>query len=756
MTTQQTPAPQAAQTPAGLVVQYGEVRDIPLNRLKASPKNVRRVGHSAEVIESRAASISHKGVLQPLVVEPEFKDGRETGYYLVSAGEGRRQALRLLAKRKALAKGAPVRCVVDTTNDPAEVSMDENLSREPMHPADQYEAFNDLAERKGYSAEEIGARFGINPDIVRKRLRLGAVAPALLDLYREEVLTLDQVTAFAVNPDPERQMQVYAQLPAQNRLPYAIRRAMTETKVAADDRRLRFVGLDAYVAAGGPVLRDLFTEGNDGWAEDVVLLDRLVAEKLAAIALEVRDREGWKWASAHLDFPHGHGCGRIFEHVLTRTPEDVAAIGALQAEAAALTDQWADVEPPSPEVAARLGAIEAELEALGDDYGHTAEEKARAGVLVILTQYGEVRIDRGFVRPEDELAPEAEPEDDGDAEERDYDGLGEEEERSDADDADDAAAEAEDEESVNEPAGDPAAPLPERVVADLTAHRSAALRDALAQDPDLAQVALVHALVSRVFGMGGAATCLDIRWGSRDLGQFGEGVEDSPAGLAIAERHRLWARQMPTQAEDFWDFVVGLDGDSRASLLAHCVSLTLDGVKSWERRPLTVMAHVETLATALNLDMRAYWKPTAARYLDRVTKAQIVAAVTDGVSAEAAGRLSGLKKPEMVAAAEPLLVAAGWLPAVLRTVAPKVEPGTDPDPAGPGAAVGLDGEDRPADAAGLEAGPTAGVLTEAFGAADAMTDEAEPLASLEAAGQEELAQTEAEAAEVEALAALVA
>ncbi|AZS21611.1 type IV secretory system conjugative DNA transfer family protein [Caulobacter sp. FWC26] len=113
MTTQQTPAPQAAQTPAGLVVQYGEVRDIPLNRLKASPKNVRRVGHSAEVIESRAASISHKGVLQPLVVEPEFKDGRETGYYLVSAGEGRRQALRLLAKRKALAKGAPVRCVVD-------------------------------------------------------------------------------------------------------------------------------------------------------------------------------------------------------------------------------------------------------------------------------------------------------------------------------------------------------------------------------------------------------------------------------------------------------------------------------------------------------------------------------------------------------------------------------------------------------------------------------------------------------------------
>ncbi|WP_240621602.1 ParB N-terminal domain-containing protein [Caulobacter zeae] len=110
MTTSETPATaqhqaSKAKRPGQVVVQYGEVRDIPLDRLKASPKNVRRVGHSAEVIESRAASITYKGVLQPLVVEPEVKDGRETGYYLVSAGEGRRQALRLLAKRKALARG---------------------------------------------------------------------------------------------------------------------------------------------------------------------------------------------------------------------------------------------------------------------------------------------------------------------------------------------------------------------------------------------------------------------------------------------------------------------------------------------------------------------------------------------------------------------------------------------------------------------------------------------------------------------------
>ena len=677
-TSETNPTAQLTAVAAG-VAQFGEVRDIPLNRLKASPKNVRRVSHRAEAIESRAATIGVKGVIAPPVVEPEIKGGKETGYYLVTAGEGRRQALRLLAKRKQLPTTVAVRCIVDTTNDPAEVSLDENISHEWMHPADQYEAFKDLADRKGYGAEEIGARFGIKPDIVRQRLRLGAVAPELLDIYRQEGLTLDQLTAFAVNPDRDRQIAVYTHLSANDQSPSRIRRLMTENKVSSNDRRVQFVGFDAYVAAGGPVLADLFFDINGGWVEDVGLLDRMVAEKLTAMAEDIRDREGWKWASAHLEYPYGHGCSRIFEHVLTRPPEAVEAINALQAEEAALTEQWADVEPPPPEVAARFEAIEAALEAFGDDYGHTPEEKAGGGVMVILGEHngGTPRIERGFVRPEDESKSEPES---GDEDETGEDGGTADDAQ--GHDGDDDGDEDRAGEQAEEPVGDPAAPLPDRVIAELTAHRSAALRDALAQDPDLAQLALVHALVSRVFAMGYSATCLDIRWGSRNLNDFGQGIEDSPAGLAIAERHRLWGRQVPGTPEDIWDFVVGLDGDSRASLLAHCVSLTLDGVRSWVRRPKTELAHVETLASALDLDMCAYWGPTAERYLDRVTKAQIMAAVTEGVSAETAARLSGLKKPDMVAAAEPLLIEAGWLPAVLRTAKPEVAAPTRPTEGG--------------------------------------------------------------------------
>jgi ParB family chromosome partitioning protein len=643
------------------LVQVGEVRDIPLNRLKASPRNARRVGHSAQVIEARAASIQAKGVLQPLVVEPETRAGAATGYYLVSIGEGRRQALRLLAKRKLLASAAPVRCVVDTINDPSEISLDENVSRASMHPADEFEAFRDLAERKGYGPEEIGARFGVSAQVVRQRLRLGAVAPALLDIYREGGLTLDEVVAFAVNPDPERQMQVHGQLSPHQRHPNLIRRLMTEAKVAADDPRAVFVGIDAYVAAGGAVLVDLFTEAGKGWLEDVALLDRLVAEKLQALAVDLRDQEGWKWASAHLAFPHDHGCRRIWETQLPRSPEEVAQRTALCRERDGLIDQHPDLEDLPSAIAARLDAIDQDLDALEDGYGFAPDVKARAGAFVVLAYDGAVRIERGYVRPEDEPPAEnkVEPETaDGDA----ADGRG----------GDEAAPDGEDEDAadpgeVDEPLAEANAPISPRIRADLTAHRSTALRHALAQAPDLALVALTHALLLRVFrGVGAYASCLDIRLGSRNLAAEGEGVEDGPAARANAERHEAWARQMPNDPEAYWDFVVGLDADSRMSLMAHCVSLSLDAVRGWDNRPMA-WKHADRLASALDLDMSDWWSPTAARYLGAVTKGQILDAVAEGVSAQAAQRLAGLKKAEMVEAAEPQLVAARWLPACLRT-----------------------------------------------------------------------------------------
>ena len=108
-------------------------------------------------------------------------------------------------------------------------------------------------------------------------------------------MTLEQLMAFTVSGDHERQEQVWERLQSSyTREPYVIRRLLTEGAVRASDKRARFIGIEAYEAAGGAVLRDLFQGDDGGWLQDVALVDRLVAERLAREAEAVR-AEGWRW-----------------------------------------------------------------------------------------------------------------------------------------------------------------------------------------------------------------------------------------------------------------------------------------------------------------------------------------------------------------------------------------------------------------------------------------------------------------------------
>ncbi len=115
------------------VVESGVQIFVPLSKLKKSPKNARKMPHGEAAIEALAGSIAAKGMLQNLVVEPEVDaDGEATGFYLVTVGEGRRLAQLLRVKRKQIKKSEPIRCVVDTANDPKEISLDENVTRTSM------------------------------------------------------------------------------------------------------------------------------------------------------------------------------------------------------------------------------------------------------------------------------------------------------------------------------------------------------------------------------------------------------------------------------------------------------------------------------------------------------------------------------------------------------------------------------------------------------------------------------------------------
>ena len=639
-------------------VENSAVLFVPLSKLKKSPKNARKTPHSEAHIEALAASIAAKGMLQNLVVEPEtHADGEPTGSYFVTVGEGRRLAQMLRVKRKQIKKSEPIRCVLDTENDATEISLDENITREAMHPADQFERFRELADNRGWGAEDIAARFGVSAHVVRQRLRLGAVSPKLMPVYREGGLSLDQLMAFAITEDHVRQEQVYENL-SWNRDPSTIRRDLTKMTIAATDRRARFVGADAYAEAGGTIIRDLFTEDRGGYFEDATLLDRLVIDKLEDIAAQVRAAEGWKWASAHIDFPHAHGMRRTYPHPVDLSAEDAAAYSTAVAEYDRLSTEYEGHEELPDAADRRFGELESEIERIdAKRHAYDADDIGRGGVFVILNHDGTARIERGFIRAEDEV-PEPEEAKGGDISE-DGEIAGDEGNGEDAEPQPD-----------EENTGEASRSLSDGLIRDLTAHRTLGLRLALGEQPDMALVAVAHALAAQTFYRSGEASCLEIRLTSASLASHADGIEDTPAAKALADRHAGWASDMPRDVADLWAFVAGLDHASLMALLAYCAALIINAVRvPWEQKP-NARATAEKLASAVALDMTAHWSPTVRTYLGRITKAHILAAVREAVGDGAAERIAGLKKPEMAEAAEQLLVGTGWLPTVLRTAWP--------------------------------------------------------------------------------------
>ena len=637
------------------VAESGKEVFIPLNKLKKSTRNARKTAHGDADVTALAASIHAKGMFQNLIVEPERdSEGGETGFYFVTAGEGRRLAQLLRVKRRQIKKTEPIRCILDIANDPFEVSLDENVTRSDMHPADQFEAFKQLGEERGYGAEEIAARFGVTAHVVRQRLRLGAVSPKLMQIYRDGELTLEQLMAFAIVDDHARQEQVYENL-SWNKEPTCIRRELTRTHIAATDRRAVFVGGEAYTEAGGAILRDLFTDDRGGYFVDAGILDRLVIDKLEQIAANLREAEGWKWTSVHIDFPHAHGLHRIYPNRVELSPENEAAIKEAQAEYAALYERRESEEdaPDADSIDERLGQLEAEVERIDTlRYVYAPDDIARGGVFVVLSHDGTARIERGLIRHEDEqpgATYEAEGEDEGATGDDDIAG----------DEAD--AAETDEEDS------DGGKPLSDSLIRDLTAHRTLGLRLALGEQPNVALVAVTHALAAQTFYQGAEAHCLQLRPSSVHLGGWADGIEDTAAAQKLAERHAKWAAYLPEDVADLWGFIASLDRTSLMALLAHCASMTVNAVKQPHERKPRVRETVDRLATALSLDMTAHWKPTARSYLGRVTKPHILDAVREAVGDEAAARMAAMKKQPMADAAEQLLVGTGWLPAFLRT-----------------------------------------------------------------------------------------
>lgn len=626
---------------------------VPLSRLVSRPtgRNVRKTPRMS--IPELAASIQRVGLLQNLIVTATA-DGER---YEVVAGGRRLAALKLLAKKHRISKEWEVPCLLVAGGTARTASLTENVQREAMHPADQLEAFAALVA-EGRTIEDIAADFSVTPLVVQRRLKLANVSPRLLADYRAEAVSLDQLMALAITDDHAAQEAAFYDVPTWQRSPHNLRDRLTEREIDAHRHPLvRFVGLDAYEAAGGGTRRDLFVEADSGvYLTDATLLERLAQDKLASLAAEVK-AEGWAWVDATPGTTHAdlQAFQRAPRQHRSPNKREAQRIEKLQTKMQALAEAVdaaldADDEDKADALQEEGEHLGEQLQALEDglqDYGEAV--KAAAAAIVTIDRIGEAVIHRGLLREAEAKALRTL--------ERLRQGFGSEGEAGN----DDTGEETDD-------APKPAA-MSDRLAQRLSAHRTAALQIEVARHPQVALAALVHGMV-QTFLRGshyGHDLPLGVKLTQQDrLEGMAPDWPKSSAAVALRELQQVAGEALPEDSTELFAALLAKPQDELVRLLAVCVASTVDVVtpRATQHQPGA------ELAQAVGLDMAAWWQPTADGYFQHVPKAAILEAVGE-FAPEHVTRLAKLKKGDIASEAERLADGTGWMPTIFRADAPQ-------------------------------------------------------------------------------------
>ena len=378
---------QAQEDALKAALEAAVIEYVPLSALVKSPLNVRTIPYSVDSVRGLADSIEALGLLQNLIVHT-LADGQSG----VAAGGRRLTALNLLAQEDRLAADHTVMVKRVSDDIAALASVAENEQRAAMHPAEQISGFRTLAEQ-GKTPAQIGDALGFGSRHVQRMLKLANLAPSLMEKLAQDELTVEQCQALCLEDDPVRQVEVFESVKASwsNAPAHLIKRAITDTEMRTDNAKFRFIGRDAYEAAGGYVREDLFSQDEGDGTADSVLVERLVQEKLERIAQDIQQREGWAWSRGRAARIWYHGeDGKEFVQPVepdpVYTPEQQQRLDALREQ----YDTYESICDESDAIEADILAIQAaaEVSAWTDDM------KSGAGVVVSLYE-GQVYVQRG-------------------------------------------------------------------------------------------------------------------------------------------------------------------------------------------------------------------------------------------------------------------------------------------------------------------------------------------------------------------------
>ena len=467
---------------------------------------------------------------------------------------------------------------------------------------------------------------------VARRLKMANVAPALLDLYKANELTLDQIMAFASIDDQERQVNTWNSLPPYNRQPHNIKSKLTEDEVAATDKRVNFVGIQTYLDAGGEIRTDLFAEGDNRFLTDMGLLEMLVSERLELEAEAMR-KAGWLWVETlpafgyeerqHYQFP--------VKRYLDETPEIEAQRLALEAEMEELrikseAANEAEEYDEEAELDKKIEAIDARIDALRetrlDTSGH---DKTKSGVIVSLDVDGLVIL-QGMVRNSDRKK-EGRSADDGKPTTR--------------------------------------ADVPEKLMFNLSSHRTAAMQAMMIDNQQVSLAALATKMAFSTFGEHkDSPVKISMTHAIHTLEKLAPTLHESRAAAAISDERSAWKERLPEDSKEWFGWFLN---QKQEVILSMIVFATASCTEALQGRCDGVDGGKQ-IASALNLNMADWWEPTPETYLDLVPKTKLIEMVLEVAGHTESEVMVKMKKPDAIEHAMTHMQGSRWLPTPLRSV----------------------------------------------------------------------------------------
>lgn len=617
------------------------VRKIPLDTLVLSPTNVRKTAPSAAEDAELKASIRTRGLKQNLIVHPAA-DAK--GMHAVVAGGRRLKALQELAAEGAIPANFKVPCLVEQPGQALETSLMENTIRAAMHPADEFVAMAALIDA-GETIEAVATRFGVSEKHVKQRLRLGKLAPELLDEFRAGEISLEVVTAFTLGADHAAQLAVWRQVKDNSYIqPYTVKRLLTESAIPLDADLGMFVGSEAYEAAGGTITRDLFSGDEDGFMDDAALVRRLAIEKLEKKAAELRPQ--WAWTKAVLDPEYGFMSqyARVRPQPGELPPELAAELERIERRLGELEEvgeeAWTDeLMTEAVQLEERHNEIDEIADGLG---GYPERDRARAGCIVTIGDDGEFCLHQGLVErsaPRNgSAAASPETEDNGDEPSMSAELEGEGDQAS--------GPRLTSEQKLRKECG-----FSQLLVDDLKAHRLQITRAHLAANFDVAFDLALYSLCIDLFEhFGYRGHPLDLRATETTLRSSLNDLADTGADRWLATHRAVleldWLQLPPTQS---FAALAALPPEEKQRLFAWCIAATLKPQLAIEDRADPV---IECAGRRLTVGFEDYWRPTAANYWGRVKKAHGLAIGREILGERWARDHADDKKPVLAAALE--------------------------------------------------------------------------------------------------------